>query len=86
MVTIALALVALASSLVLRRRRQTTAPRRVLLGLGQLLPGLVGFTTVGRLWWVPGALLLAAGVLTIGDRAATVGTCWWRRSATGPPC
>ena len=65
-VTIALALVALTSSLVLGRRRQTMAPRRVLLGLGQLLPGLVGFTTVGRLWWVPGALLLAAGVLTIG--------------------
>ena len=30
-----------------------------------LVPGLLCFSTVGRLWYLPGALLLAAGVLSI---------------------
>jgi hypothetical protein len=32
-----------------------------------LLPGLICFTTVGRLWYLPGALLIAAGVTVAAD-------------------
>lgn len=34
--------------------------------LGVLVPALLCFTTVGRLWYLPGALLIAAGLLGLG--------------------
>ena len=65
LVTVALSLVALASALALLRRPGGSPARRAVLGFGLLLPGAICFTTVGRLWYVPGALLVAAGMLTL---------------------
>jgi len=36
-----------------------------------LVPGLLCFSTVGRLWYLPGALLLAAGVLSVNSARET---------------
>ena len=47
----------------LRRSSAVVAGRRVLIGLGLVVPALICFTTVGRLWYLPGALLLGSGAL-----------------------
>jgi hypothetical protein len=57
--------VALLGAAALRRSRGGVARRRVAIALAPLLRALVCFTTVGRLWYVPGALLLAAGTLVL---------------------
>jgi len=63
-VTFLLAAVALSSAVALARSgRSLQASRRLAIVVGMLVPGLVCFTTVGRLWYVPGALLVAAGCL-----------------------
>jgi hypothetical protein len=62
-VTVLLGLVALAAAIGVARCWGTAPLRRLALGAGLTLPGLVGFTTVGQLWYLPGALLLAAGGL-----------------------
>ncbi len=51
--------------------------------LALLVPALVCFTTVGRLWYLPGALLLAAGALVLAgtrrrDFVAAVDEQHWR--------
>jgi hypothetical protein len=61
--TVVLAAIALASALALVRRTTASAPQRFALALGLLLPGLICFTTVGRLWYLPGALLVTAGAI-----------------------
>ncbi|HXL44197.1 MAG TPA: hypothetical protein VN960_09085 [Gaiellaceae bacterium] len=61
--TLVLAAIALAAALALVRRPEASAPRRLVLAAALLLPGLICFTTVGRLWYLPGALLVAAGLL-----------------------
>ena len=52
-----------------RPRLETAADdaggRRVAIVLALLVPALVCFTTVGRLWYLPGALLLGAGALVL---------------------
>ncbi|MGZ4395088.1 MAG: hypothetical protein ACXVZ2_06985 [Gaiellaceae bacterium] len=63
--TIVLAAVALAAALTWLRRRDLSTDRRLLIGAGLLVPGLVGFTTVGRLWYVPGTLLVLAGLVLV---------------------
>lgn len=65
--TIALSLIALAAAIAWRRQRQPTSGTRLLVPLGLLTPGLVCFTTVGRLWYVPGALLLTAAGAALAD-------------------
>jgi hypothetical protein len=65
--TIVLASVALAAALTLWRRPEAAAPRRFALAVGLLVPGLICFTTVGRLWYLPGALLLLAGLAVLAD-------------------
>jgi hypothetical protein len=62
-VTVVLATIALVSALVLVHRPAADPPRRFALALGLLLPGLICFTTVGRLWYLPGALLVTAGTI-----------------------
>jgi hypothetical protein len=82
-VTIVLSLVALGAALV-ARRQPTTAAGRLAVGLGLLLPGGVGFTTVGRLWYVPGLLLVVAGALALaaahrtGNLGSVVARSWGR--------
>jgi hypothetical protein len=65
--TVVLAAIALAAALGLTRRPQLSAPRRLALAAPLLLSGLICFTTVGRLWYLPGALLVAAGFLVAAD-------------------
>ena len=60
--TIALSAVALTAAIALRRPRDGG---RVAIALALILPGIICFTTVGRLWYLPGALLLAAGALVL---------------------
>jgi hypothetical protein len=64
-VTILLALTAAAAANMLGR--PASASSRLVCAAGLLVPGLVGYTTVGRLWWLPGALLITAGLLTGRD-------------------
>jgi hypothetical protein len=61
--TLLLAVIALAAASALVRRPTAPPARRLLLALGLLLPGLIGFTTTGRLWYLPGVLLVSAGVV-----------------------
>lgn len=65
MLTVVLSAGTLVATLILRTRPHPTAGRRAAVVAGQLLPALVCFSTVGRLWLVPGALLLAATALTV---------------------
>jgi hypothetical protein len=68
LVTITLSLIALASALALQRRSTEMSPtRQAALATGLLGPGLVCLSTVGRLWYVPGILLVAAGLLVLAD-------------------
>jgi hypothetical protein len=65
--TLVLAGLALVAALVLLRRPRASAPTRLGLAAGLLIPGLICFTTVGRLWYVPGVLLVGAGIVTVVD-------------------
>lgn len=64
-VTLTLALIALAAALRVSRDNRRSSGATLALAAGLGIPGLIGFTTVGTLWMVPGPLLLAAtaGVL-----------------------
>ena len=70
-ITIALSLIAMAA-VVFAHRNPTISPRaRVALAAVILLAAVVCFTTVGRLWYVPGPLLIiAAGFLLAGSSRA----------------
>jgi len=59
-VTIVLASIALAAALDLRRAPAPGRARRATIVAGLLVPAGVCATTVGRLWYVPGTLLLVA--------------------------
>ena len=81
--TLLLATIALAAAIVLARHPDALAPRRLGLAVSLALPGLIGYTTVGRLWYLPGPLLVTAAVLVaadlrrdIGDVAAAVDREW----------
>lgn len=65
--TISLALIALTAALALLTRRATSPQQRLAVAAGLLLPGLICFTTVGRLWYVPGASLVGAGLGVAAD-------------------
>jgi hypothetical protein len=60
--TTLLALIALTAALYLRRARPSPG-KRLAIATGLLVPGLIGFTTVGHLWLVPGPLLITAGII-----------------------
>ena len=62
-VTLLLSSLALTALLFASKQTPTTRDGRLAIFLGVLLPALICFTTVGRLWYLPGSLLLAAGVL-----------------------
>lgn len=58
-VTLLLSGVAMAAILAARRGRTPTNDGKLAIVLGVLLPAAICFTTVGRLWYVPGLLLLS---------------------------
>ncbi|MFK4297239.1 MFS family permease [Arthrobacter sp. GAS37] len=62
--TVSLCLVALVGAVTLGRIPLPT-PHRLAAAMGLLIPGLLCFTTVGVLWYLPGGLLLAATVLAV---------------------
>jgi hypothetical protein len=64
--TLLLAALALVASLSLRRTG-SSPPARLAAAIVLLVPGLICFTTVGRLWYLPGALLVAAGAAALAD-------------------
>ncbi len=64
--TLALAATALVAALALARRPEAPSPRRFTLAVALLVPGLICFTTAGRLWYLPGTLLVTAALLTLG--------------------
>lgn len=81
--TLVLSAVAALAAAALRRPRDDAGGRRVAIVLALLVPALVCFTTVGRLWYLPGALLLGAGALVLArtrrrDFAAALDGQHWR--------
>ncbi len=63
LVTILLSGLALAAFIVARKKEPRTNDGKLAIFLGALLPAAICFTTVGRLWYLPGALLLVAAAL-----------------------
>jgi hypothetical protein len=63
--TIILSSVALASAGVLQRADGRAHSHRLAVALGLVVPAVICFTTVGRLWLIPGPLLLVAGGLLL---------------------
>lgn len=79
--TMILSAAALAAATALRRHSE----RRVAIALGLLVPGLICFTTVGRLWYLPGALLLLAAALVLAgtprdELASAIDERHWRNA------
>ncbi len=68
--TVALSGVALIAAL--PRSWRPGSGHRAAVVAAELVPGLVCFTTVGRLWWLPGVLLLSAAAAEIGAAPAEV--------------
>jgi hypothetical protein len=64
--TLVLAALALLAALMLRRP-SASPPARLAAAIGLLVPGLICFTTIGRLWYLPGAILVAAGAAALAD-------------------
>jgi hypothetical protein len=63
--TVILSAVALAAAVEWQRVGGRGGGRRLATALGFVLPAGVCFTTIGRLWYLPGILLLAAGMLVL---------------------
>lgn len=62
--TVVLSAIAAVAASRLRTPEQLTAQRRVAVVVAFIIPAVLCFTTVGRLWYIPAALLLAACALT----------------------
>jgi hypothetical protein len=65
--TITLSLIALAAAITCLRRHPAGTGRNLVVFVGLLAPGLIGFTTVGRLWYAPGALLVLASAVIFNE-------------------
>jgi hypothetical protein len=64
-----------------RQNRALPVGPRTACALVLLAAGLLCFSTVGRLWYLPGPLLLLAGILSVDsvrDTAAAAARNWWR--------
>ncbi len=67
LLTLILSSVALAALLSARNHEAPTNNGKLAVLFGILLPAAICFTTVGRLWYVPGALLVAAALLLVRE-------------------
>ena len=83
--TLILSGVSLAAAVEWHRPGGRAGGRRFATALAFLLPAGVCFTTIGRLWYLPGLLLLAAGVLVLvaSSRDELVGAVDQRRWLSG---
>jgi len=66
LLTVILSAVALAGAVQWERPGGRDGDRRLATALAFLIPAGICFTTIGRLWYLPGVLLLGAAVLVIG--------------------
>jgi hypothetical protein len=64
--TMLLAAVGVGAALAFRGGLRATPERRAAVIVGLLVPALLCFSTVGRLWYIPGTLLLAASGYSVG--------------------
>jgi hypothetical protein len=64
-ITVVLSLLAAGCALGVERLQRGDAGRRLALTIGLLIPAGLCFSTVGRLWWLPGPLLLCAAAMTL---------------------
>jgi hypothetical protein len=71
LLTIGLSILAGAAAL-RQRRPDLSVLARAACALGLIAPGLLCLTTVGRLWYLPAVLLVAAGGLTVHRWRATL--------------
>ncbi len=67
LLTLILSSIALAAVLSAHRHETPTDNGKLAVLFGILLPAAICFTTVGRLWYLPGALLIAAAVLLVRE-------------------
>lgn len=67
LLTILLSLIALGAAASVRGSAETSAGRRVTVALALLIPGALCFSTVGRLWYVPGALMIVASGMMLAS-------------------
>ena len=85
LLTVLLSALALLAALRQSRPGLTTGLRG-LAALALLVPGLLCLTTVGRLWYLPGLLIISAGILTVDswtDTASVVRQNWLRCLLSG---
>ncbi|MCU1455857.1 MAG: hypothetical protein JWN46_4003 [Acidimicrobiales bacterium] len=83
LLTLLLSAVALAAAVMLRSIEPVPPRPRALAAVGLLVPGALCFSTVGRLWYLPGALMLSAlaWLLAAGsthELAAVIRSSWMR--------
>jgi hypothetical protein len=65
--TITLSGMALLAAVTWLQRRETSPGTRLLVIVGLIVPAVVCFTTVGRAWYVPGALLVIAAAMAASE-------------------
>jgi hypothetical protein len=65
--TITLSAIALVAGITWLQRRETSPEPGLLIVLGLIVPGLICFTTVGRAWYLPGALLVVAAATAVSE-------------------
>ena len=61
--TITLSAIALLAAVTWLQRREASPGTRLLIVVGLIVPGVICFTTVGRAWYLPGALLVVAAAM-----------------------
>jgi hypothetical protein len=81
LLTVVLSALAGGCALRLVRLPRRDAGRRLALSIGLLIPAGLCFSTVGRMWWLPGPLLLCATAFTLAaesrqDYLAMIRTHW----------
>jgi hypothetical protein len=65
--TIALSAIALAAALTWLRQHEPPVTTRLLIVVGLIIPAGICFTTAGRSWYLPGALLLLAAASAVAE-------------------
>lgn len=70
LLTILVSVVSVLCALTLRIKPAPTPPRRLAAAVGLLVPGSLCFSTAGVLWYLPGAVLFAAGVYAVAGGQA----------------
>jgi hypothetical protein len=63
--TMALSAVAFVAAWVLAHRSDVSSSHRMLCAVAMLIPGVVCFTTVGRLWYPAGTVLVSSALITL---------------------